>query len=134
MYQITEIMDLVSERLADTASSEVVAGDPMKLGDFTIITVSRVTLGLGAGGGVGRLGRSAAGAPRSSAMAPATSSRPAISQARTTAISASVRTWRLTRIRAAAIDASGTTSASEPPRFTPSDPPPAPRTPAARRC
>lgn len=53
MNQITQIMDMVSERLADTASSDVVAGDPIKLGDFTIVTISRVTLGLGAGGGAG---------------------------------------------------------------------------------
>lgn len=53
MDYITEIMDLVSERLASTASSEVVAGEPIKLGKFTIVPVSRVTLGIGAAGGSG---------------------------------------------------------------------------------
>ena len=53
MDQIKEIMEQVSDRLAATASSDVVAGAPIQLGGLTVVTLSRVSLGLGAGGGVG---------------------------------------------------------------------------------
>ena len=53
MEEITELMDLVSERLSAGATSEVVAGEAMELGTFTIVPVSRVTLAIGAAGGTG---------------------------------------------------------------------------------
>src|SRR5205823_13124481 len=46
------LKDLVGE-LKTLARTETVVGAPMTAGEFTIIPVSRVSLGLGAGGGTG---------------------------------------------------------------------------------
>lgn len=53
MDQINEIIAQVGERLAATATSEVVVGAPMQMGNLTVVALSRVSIGLGAGGGYG---------------------------------------------------------------------------------
>ena len=53
MDQINEIIAQVGERLAATATSEVVVGAPMQMGNLTVVALSRVSIGLGAGGGLG---------------------------------------------------------------------------------
>ena len=56
MDQIKELVDAVSERLSSVANSDVVAGTPMELGGVTIVPISRISLGIGAGGGEGEAG------------------------------------------------------------------------------
>jgi uncharacterized spore protein YtfJ len=53
MDDIKQLLELVSERLASTASSEVVVGKPLEIGGLTVVPLSRVSIGLGAGGGEG---------------------------------------------------------------------------------
>jgi uncharacterized spore protein YtfJ len=55
MDQINEIIAQVGERLAATATSEVVVGAPMQMGNLTVVALSRVSIGLGAGGGYGEM-------------------------------------------------------------------------------
>ena len=53
MLEIRDIVELVSDRLAGIADSDVVMGEPMKVGEVTIVPISRLGLGFGAGGGTG---------------------------------------------------------------------------------
>ncbi len=50
---IKEVLDLVSERLATTAQSDMVVGQALELGGVTVVPLSRVSVGLGGGGGNG---------------------------------------------------------------------------------
>ena len=50
---IKEVLDLVSERLASTAKSDMVVGKPLELGGLTVVPLSRVSVGMGGGGGQG---------------------------------------------------------------------------------
>ena len=50
---IQQILDSVSGNLGDVANGEAVMGSPIKLGDTTIIPVSRMSVAFGAGGGEG---------------------------------------------------------------------------------
>ncbi len=53
MDQINEIVEIVSDQLANVASSDVVVGTPMELGGVTVVPISRVAVGIAAGGGAG---------------------------------------------------------------------------------
>ena len=50
---IKDVLDLVTERLATTAQSDMVVGKPLELGGVTVVPLSRVSVGLGGGGGSG---------------------------------------------------------------------------------
>jgi uncharacterized spore protein YtfJ len=53
MLNISELMDDISSTLVDTANSEVVVGQPIELGNATIVPLSRVSIGFGGAGGEG---------------------------------------------------------------------------------
>jgi uncharacterized spore protein YtfJ len=53
MEHIKDIMQLVGDRLASAAKSDVVVGQPLELGAVTVVPLSRVSIGVGAGGGSG---------------------------------------------------------------------------------
>ena len=53
MEHVKELLDLVNEKLAGLASSNAVVGQPLTLGDVTVVPVSRVGMGFGGGGGEG---------------------------------------------------------------------------------
>jgi len=53
MDQIKGILDQVGDQLSTTASSEAVIGEPLELGEVTIVPLSRVSVGVGAAGGAG---------------------------------------------------------------------------------
>jgi len=48
---VKEILQAISERLQTAASVKSVYGDPVTVGDRTVIPVARVRFGFGAGGG-----------------------------------------------------------------------------------
>lgn len=48
-----DLIGLVSDKLGAIAQSDVVIGDPIELGEITIMTLSRVSIGFGGGGGTG---------------------------------------------------------------------------------
>lgn len=50
---IKDVLDLVCERLAATAQSDMVVGKPLELGGVTVVPLSRVSVGMGGGGGEG---------------------------------------------------------------------------------
>lgn len=54
MEHVNSLIDLVSGTVADVAQSDVVVGEPIEMGDVTIVPLSRVSLGFGAGGGEGQ--------------------------------------------------------------------------------
>ncbi len=49
----SEIIGKLMEELRTVAKTETIIGKEFKAGDFTLIPVSRITLGFGAGGGKG---------------------------------------------------------------------------------
>ena len=53
MEELKTLVDLVSEQLSSIAKSDVVMGSPLELGGVTVVPISRVSVGLGAGGGEG---------------------------------------------------------------------------------
>ena len=53
MEQIIELLELVSGRLSSVASSEVIKGEPIELGNVTIVPLTRISMGFGGGGGQG---------------------------------------------------------------------------------
>jgi uncharacterized spore protein YtfJ len=53
MNQITQMMELVSEKLGELARSDLVVGDPIELGPVTVVPLTQVGVGLGGGGGEG---------------------------------------------------------------------------------
>lgn len=53
MEHVSTLIDLVAGTVADVAKSNVVVGEPIELGDVTIVPLSRVSLGFGGGGGEG---------------------------------------------------------------------------------
>ena len=53
MEQVLQMLDLVSAEAGQVANSDVVVGDPIEVGDTTVVPLCRVSLGFGAGGGQG---------------------------------------------------------------------------------
>lgn len=53
MQHIDSLLDLVSGKVNEMAQSDVVVGEPIELGDITLVPLSRVSLGFGGGGGQG---------------------------------------------------------------------------------
>ena len=53
MQHIKELLELITEKLETVASSDAVVGQPIELGDVTVVPLSRISLGFGAGGGEG---------------------------------------------------------------------------------
>ena len=53
MNNFSELIDDISSVLSDTANSEIVVGQPVKLGAVNIVPLSRVSIGFGGGGGEG---------------------------------------------------------------------------------
>lgn len=53
MNEIQEILGAVGGQLGEVASGDAVVGSAIKLGAVTVYPISRVSLGLGAGGGSG---------------------------------------------------------------------------------
>ena len=68
MNQIQEMLAAVGQQVGDVASGEAVVGTPIKVGAVTVYPISRVSLGLGAGGGsgddLGKHGPGGAGGPQ----------------------------------------------------------------------
>jgi uncharacterized spore protein YtfJ len=53
MVNISQLMDDLSSTLFDTANSDIVVGQPIELGNATIVPLSRVSIGFGGAGGEG---------------------------------------------------------------------------------
>jgi uncharacterized spore protein YtfJ len=53
MEHVDSLLDLVAGKVTEVAQSDVVVGDPIELGDVTLVPLSRVSLGFGGGGGEG---------------------------------------------------------------------------------
>jgi uncharacterized spore protein YtfJ len=51
MQNTHDLIGLVSDKIGAIAQSDVVIGDPIELGEITIMTLSRVSIGFGGGGG-----------------------------------------------------------------------------------
>jgi uncharacterized spore protein YtfJ len=49
----TELLEVLAAQVRDLAKTETVVGDPIVLGDTTIVPVSRVMVGFGGGSGSG---------------------------------------------------------------------------------
>lgn len=54
MESIDQFVGSVLSHLGDKATSRVVAGDPIKVGDVTFVVLSMLSIGMGAGGGEGQ--------------------------------------------------------------------------------
>lgn len=64
MQDIQNLMTLVSDQVGELAQSDVVLGDPITLGDVTLVPLSRVSVGFGAGGGTGEADTGRKGRPK----------------------------------------------------------------------
>ncbi len=53
MQHVKDLVKLVSDKLAETAQSDLVVGQPIEAGDVTIVPLSAVSLGFGGAGGEG---------------------------------------------------------------------------------
>ncbi len=53
MESIDHMVGSVVSRLSEAASSKAVAGEPIQLGDVTLVVLSMLSIGMGAGGGEG---------------------------------------------------------------------------------
>lgn len=53
MDHVEGILSLLGERFETFSKSDVVVGSPIELGSATVVPLSRVSVGMGAGGGVG---------------------------------------------------------------------------------
>ena len=53
MEAIQNMVNQVSEQIAELADSDLVVGEAIEAGDVTLVPLSRVSLGFGAGGGQG---------------------------------------------------------------------------------
>lgn len=53
---VTAILDTIVSRLEKVAQSKTVIGDPVTVGTTTIVPVTKVSIGFGAGGGEGSTG------------------------------------------------------------------------------
>ena len=50
-----DILDTILDRLKTLASTETVVGDPVKVGDVTILPMIKISIGFAAGGGEGEI-------------------------------------------------------------------------------
>jgi uncharacterized spore protein YtfJ len=53
MEELQSIIEMVSDKLAAVANSDIVIGQPLKFGSITIVPISKISIGIGAGGGEG---------------------------------------------------------------------------------
>jgi uncharacterized spore protein YtfJ len=53
MEHVNVLLDIVTSKVTEVAQSDVVVGEPITLGDITLVPLSRVSLGFGGGGGQG---------------------------------------------------------------------------------
>jgi uncharacterized spore protein YtfJ len=53
MQHVEQVIEQVSQTLADIAQSDVVVGTPIEVGSVTVVPISRVAAGFGGGGGSG---------------------------------------------------------------------------------
>ena len=53
MQHVKDLVQLVSDKLAQMAQSDLVVGQPIEAGEVTIVPLSSVSLGFGGGGGEG---------------------------------------------------------------------------------
>ncbi|MBI5548631.1 MAG: sporulation protein [Deltaproteobacteria bacterium] len=53
MSEIQDILGAVGQQVGEVASGDAVVGSPIKVGTVTVYPISRISLGLGAGGGSG---------------------------------------------------------------------------------
>lgn len=53
MEAIHDLVSLVSDKVGEIADSDLVIGDPIALGEVTVVPLSRVSVGFGSGGGRG---------------------------------------------------------------------------------
>lgn len=53
MEAVHDLISMVSDKVGDIARSDVVIGDPIELGEVTLVPLSRVSVGFGGGGGTG---------------------------------------------------------------------------------
>ncbi len=53
MDAIHDLVSLVSDKVGEIAQSDIVIGDPIELGEVTVVPLSRVSVGFGSGGGSG---------------------------------------------------------------------------------
>ena len=53
MEHVNDLVKLVSDKLAETAQSDLVVGQPIEAGDVTIVPLSSVSMGFAGGGGEG---------------------------------------------------------------------------------
>ncbi len=53
MQGVQDLIGLVSDKVGNIAQSDIVIGDPIELGEVTIVPLSRVSIGFGGGGGQG---------------------------------------------------------------------------------
>jgi len=56
--QATELLEVLAAQVRDLAKTETVVGEPIVLGDTTIVPVSRVMVGFGGGSGSGDVSES----------------------------------------------------------------------------
>ncbi|MBX2801872.1 MAG: hypothetical protein KTR31_29605 [Myxococcales bacterium] len=54
MQSIDQLVQSVVSHLSEAASSSAVAGEPIRVGDVTLVVLSTLSAGMGAGGGEGR--------------------------------------------------------------------------------
>ncbi len=53
MQHIKELLELITGKIEHVAQSDAVVGQPIELGEVTVVPLSRISLGFGAGGGEG---------------------------------------------------------------------------------
>lgn len=53
MEHVHEILSVVTGKVAEVARGDVVVGDPIQMGEVTIVPLTRVSIGFGGGGGEG---------------------------------------------------------------------------------
>ena len=53
MNQIQDILAAVGGQVGEVATGEAVVGSPIKIGQVTVYPISRISIGMGAGGGTG---------------------------------------------------------------------------------
>jgi uncharacterized spore protein YtfJ len=59
---LSDVISIALDRFHHIAKTETVFGEPLKLGEATLVPVSKVSIGFGAGGGGGKDGKSEPGA------------------------------------------------------------------------
>ncbi len=53
MEKVQDFIDMIGDKVANMAKSDLVEGVPVSLGKFTIVPISQVSVGFGGGGGGG---------------------------------------------------------------------------------